>query len=298
MSKPHNDYNKYVIIRQPSNGRTHAQAQIHLPTQRPPLPRRRSRSTTKARLKAGEVLVGGILGEIVRPSIVKYYEQAGFDFVYIEYEHVFFSPTDLADTVQAARDNGLPVIAKTPQLERADVAKLLECGVVGIQLPRTESREDLETLISYLKFPPNGTRAAAPGYGNSDTIIPEDHGAWLREQDEETSLVVHIETRVGYERAEEIVSTPGVDMVYVGPGDFSVEMGHPGNPEHPDVRGPMEEILEICKQHNVPWGTTPANVEAAERWVTQGALFFEAEDEKNFIIEGATRLVDAYRRFT
>ena len=168
----------------------------------------------KFRLKAGEVMVGGILGEIVRPSIVKYYEQAGFDFVYIEYEHVFFSPTDLADTVQAARDNGLPVIAKTPQLERAEVAKLLECGVVGIQLPRTESREELETLISYLKFPPNGTRAAAPGYGNSDTIIPEDHGAWLKEQDEETSLVVHIETKVGYERAEEIVSTPGVDMVY------------------------------------------------------------------------------------
>ena len=59
-----------------------------------------------------------------------------------------------------------------------------------------------------------------------------------------------------------------------------------------------EEILEICKQHNVPWGTTAANVEDAERWVAQGALFFEAEDEKNFIIEGATRLVDAYRRFT
>lgn len=252
----------------------------------------------KARLKAGEVLVGGILGEIVRPSIVKYYQQAGFDFVYIEYEHVFFNPTNLADTVQAARDNGLPVIAKTPQLERAEVAKLLECGVVGIQLPRTESRAQLEELIGYIKFPPIGTRAAAPGYGNSDTIIPEDHGAWLKEQDEETSLVVHIETKVGYERAEEIVSTPGVDMVYVGPGDFSVEMGQPGNQEHPDVRGPMGEILEICKQHNVPWGTTAANVEDAERWVSQGALFFEAEDEKNFIIEGATRLVDAYRRFT
>ncbi len=252
----------------------------------------------KSRLKAGEVLVGGIIGEIVRPSIVKYYEQAGFDFVYIEYEHVFFSPTDLADTVQAARDNGLPVIAKTPQLERADVAKLLECGVVGIQLPRTESREELEELIGYIKFPPNGTRAAAPGYGNSDTLLPEDHGAWLKEQDEETSLVVHIETKMGYERAEEIVTTPGVDMVYVGPGDFSVEMGQPGNQEHPVVRGPMEEILKICKQHNVPWGTTAANVDDAERWVSQGALFFEAEDEKGFIIQGATNLVDAYRRFT
>jgi 2-keto-3-deoxy-L-rhamnonate aldolase RhmA len=251
----------------------------------------------KARLRAGEVLVGGILGEIVRPSLVKCYQQAGFDFVYIEYEHVFFSHTDLADTVLAARDNGLPVIAKTPQLERAEVAKLLECGVVGIQLPRTETRAEIETLLSYLKFPPHGTRAAAPGYGNSDFVVPEDKRAWLIEQDEEVSLVVHIETRKAYENAEEIVSTPGVDMVYVGPGDFSVEMGQPGDPEHPDVRGPMEEILALCKQYEVPFGTTALHVAAAERWVGQGARFFEAADELEFVRKGATSMVDAYRRF-
>jgi 4-hydroxy-2-oxoheptanedioate aldolase len=252
----------------------------------------------KARLHQGQVLVGGILGEIVRPSIVKFYQQAGFDFVYIEYEHVFFSPTDLADTILAARDNGLPVIAKTPQLERAAVAKLLECGVVGIQLPRTESRQQIETLLSYMKFPPTGTRAAAPGYGNSDHVRVKDQRAWLVDQDEETSLVVHIETRVGYENAEEIISTPGVDMVYVGPGDFSVEMGQPGDPEHPDVRGPMAQMLALCQKYNVPFGTTAIDVDAAERWVVAGAMFFEAEDERGFIVDGATRLVDAYRRFT
>jgi 2-keto-3-deoxy-L-rhamnonate aldolase RhmA len=242
--------------------------------------------------------VGGILGEIVRPGLVRLYQQAGFDFVYIEYEHAFFSPTDLADTVLAARDNGLPVIAKTPQLERAAVAKLLECGVVGIQLPRTESRRQLEELRGYLKFPPDGTRAAAPGYGNSDYVRVEDQRSWLAAQNEETSLVVHIETKVGYENAEEIVSTPGVDMVYVGPGDFSIEMGQPGDPEHPDVRRPMEEILELCRAHGVPFGTTAANVQAAERWVSLGCVFFEAEDERGFILQGATRLVDDYRRFT
>ena len=251
----------------------------------------------KARLRAGEVLVGGMIAEYARPSLVKCFQQAGCDFIYIEFEHGYFDLTALADTVQAARDNGLPVIAKTPQLERAAVAKLLECGVVGLQLPRTESRGDIETLRSYLKFPPLGTRAAAPGYGNSDYCKVTDHRAWMAEQDEEISLVVHIETRRAYERAEEIVSTPGVDMVYVGPGDFSVEMGQPGQPDHPDVRGPMEEILQLCKKHGIPFGTTASGPEAARRWVEQGALFFEAEDERNLILEGATKLVEAYRAF-
>ena len=251
----------------------------------------------KARLRAEEVLVGGMIAEYVRPSLVKCFQQACCDFIYIEFEHGYFDLTALADTVQAARDNGLPVIAKTPQLERAAVAKLLECGVVGLQLPRTESRADIETLRSYLKFPPLGTRAAAPGYGNSDYCKVVDHRAWMAAQDEEISLVVHIETRRAYERAEEIVATPGVDMVYVGPGDFSVEMGQPGQPDHPDVRGPMEEILQLCKKHGIPFGTTASGPEAARRWVEQGALFFEAEDERNLILEGATKLVEAYRAF-
>ena len=250
----------------------------------------------KARLKAGEVLVGGILTEYTHPSLIKLYRQAGFDFVYIEIEHVFFGQAMLADTVLAARDNGLPVIAKTPQLERAETARLLECGVVGIQLPRTETRDDVETLKSYLKFPPAGTRAVAPGYGNSDYLRQDDWESWMVDQDAETTLVVHIETRKAYENAEEIVSTPGVDMVYVGPGDFSVEMGHPGKPEHPDVARPMEEILECCKKYDIPFGTTALSIEAARGWIEKGARFFETQDELAFIYEGASYLVREYRK--
>ena len=153
------------------------------------------------------------------------FRSRGFDFLYVEYEHGFFDLATLADTVLCARDNRLPVIAKTPQLERGEVAKLLECGITGIQLPRTETRADVETLRGYLKFPPKGTRAIAPGYGSSDYVQKPDWKTWMAEQDEETTLVVHIETRRAYENAEEIISTPGVDMVYIGPGDFSIEMG-------------------------------------------------------------------------
>ena len=252
----------------------------------------------KRALREGKVLLGGMLTEYARPSLVKLYAQAGFDFLYIEYEHGFFEPTTLGDTVLCARDSHLPVIAKTPQLERAEVAKLLECGIIGIQLPRSETRADVETLRSYIKFPPAGTRAIAPGYGSSGYVQPSDWTTWMAEQDEETTLVVHIETRRAYENAEEIISTPGVDMVYVGPGDFSIEMGHPGDYDHPEVAGPMQEILDICKKHNVPFGTTASSTETARQWVSGGARFFETVDELTLIAEGAARLIREYRSFT
>lgn len=251
----------------------------------------------KARLKAGDVLIGGILSEYARPSLTRLYRQAGFDFLYIETEHVFFSPSDLADTVLAARNSGLPVVAKVPQLVRAETTKLMDCGVVGIQLPRAETRAEIETLKSYMKFPPAGTRAIAPGYGNSDYLRPGDWGTWMAEQDAETSLVVHIETKKGYENAEEIVTTPGVDMVYVGPGDSSVEMGQPGRFDDPAVVGPMEEVLALCKRHGVPFGTTASGIEGAGRWIRKGARFFETQDELEFIYAGASQLVRGYRAF-
>ncbi len=221
--------------------------------------------------------------------------QAGFDFLYIEYEHGFFDMPTLADTVLCARDNALPVIAKTPQLERAEVAKLLECGIVGIQLPRTESRAEIETLRSYLKYPPAGTRAIAPGYGNCSYSRLPDWQSWMTEQDQETTLVVHIETKRAYVNAEEIVSTPGVDMVYIGRGDFSIGMGHPGDYDHPEVIGPMEEILALCQKYKVPFGTTAAGTAAAKQWVAKGTQFFEMVDELTLIYEGASKIVRDYR---
>ena len=249
----------------------------------------------KARLKKGDLLIGPMLGEYARPSLVKLFQHAGFDFIYIEYEHTFFGLADLAETILSARDNGLPVIAKTPQLERMEVAKLLEAGVVGIQLPRTETREHVEELLSYSKFPPRGTRAVAPGWGNSDYRGVSDWQGWMDEQDEETTVVVHIETALGYENAEQVISVPGVDMVYAGPGDSSIELGHPGDYNHPEVRGPMEKVLELCKEYGVAFGTTPANGEAAGEWAKKGATFFEADSEVGFIRAGAAALLADYK---
>lgn len=252
-------------------------------------------TSLRQQLRSDRVLVGGIVAEYARPSLIKLYKQAGFDFGFLEYEHAWFEPTMLAATILAARDNGLPLIAKLPQLDRAETAKLLECGVTGIQLPRTESRRDVETLREYLKFEPVGSRAIAPGYGSSDYRQPSSWRKWMDEQNEDTVLVVHIETRAGYDHAEEIISTPGVDMVYLGPGDFSIAMGHPGDYEHRDVMGPMEKILAICKQYNIPFGTTASGIEGARRWIAKGVRFFETIDELSLIMEGAARLVREYR---
>ena len=97
----------------------------------------------KQRLKSKDVLLGATATEYMRSSLVKFYCAAGFDYIFIENEHVIFDGPALADFVMCTRDNGIPVIAKVGDLSRAETARLLEMGITGIQLPRTESREQL-----------------------------------------------------------------------------------------------------------------------------------------------------------
>ena len=250
----------------------------------------------KQRLRSGDVLLGGIIFEIVRAPLVKLYRNAGFEFIFADNEHVLLSGLPaMADFVLAARDNQMPVIAKVPDLERTEVARLLEAGVVGIQLPRTESRENLEELTDYMKFPPLGSRAGAPLYGNVDYVWPSDSRQWLQDANDSTVIVAHIETRKGYENFEEIVTTPHLDMVYLGAYDFSIAMGQPGDYDHPDVTGPMGEVLELCVKHDVPFGTTASGTVAAAKWMARGARFFEVVDELSLIAKGASEIVDQYR---
>ncbi len=255
----------------------------------------------KRRLKDPKVIIGAMVFEYLRPSLVKIFAAAKFDFIFIEKEHGFFDYQALPDFVLCARDNRMPVISKIGGLNRAEVTRLLDCGVVGIQLPRTESRDQLLELTDYIKFAPIGSRAGAPCFGNVDYSWASQYAgnsaSWPREANEATSMVVQIETRLGYERAEEIVTTPGVDMVYVGPYDFSISMGFPGDYDNPKVAGPMREILALCKQHGVPFGTTASGPDAAAKWRAAGCHFFDVIDELGLIDAGARQVVGTYRAF-
>lgn len=252
-------------------------------------------TSLRGRLDESELLIGVMIEQLVRPVTAKLLAHAGVDFIFLEYEHTFFSPTEMADTILAARDNDLPVIVKTPQLERQEVSKLLESGVNGIQLPRTETREQIAELLDYMRYPPDGTRAVAPGWGASDYAVVPDWRSWMDGQNKEAILVAHIETEKGIENADRIVSASGVGMVYVGMADLSAELGHPGHFDNPKVHGAVEHVLDLCKQHNVPFGTTPIDADAAHEWRRKGARFFLAASEIGLLRSALGTLITTYR---
>src|SRR5438445_2268728 len=179
-------------------------------------------NSLKSMLKEGRILVGVTTQHVTTAWLARLWKHSGADFVYVEYEHGFMNEADLASHVLSCRLNGLPVVAKVPECSRTHVAKLLECGVIGIQLPWTEAREQIDRLVSYVKFPPLGIRAAAPGMGNCDYNLATKGTDLIETGNRETVVLAHVETRTGIANLDSILGNPHVDVLFLGMYDLSV----------------------------------------------------------------------------
>jgi 2-keto-3-deoxy-L-rhamnonate aldolase RhmA len=249
----------------------------------------------KSMLKENRVLVGVTTQHVTTPWLAKLWKNSAADFVYVEYEHSFMNEAELAGFVLSCRLNGLPVVAKTPELSRTHVAKLLECGVVGIQLPWTESRDQIDRLVSYVKFPPIGIRAAAPGMGNCDYNLQTTGRELIDVGNRETVVLAHVETRHGIQNLDAILSNPQVDVLFLGMYDLSISYGQPGEFRHPEVAAAVETAIDAAKRHGKVAGMYVPDARAAEPWVAKGMRFFETASEVDLIDSGARHLVQRFR---
>jgi 2-keto-3-deoxy-L-rhamnonate aldolase RhmA len=246
-------------------------------------------------LKESRVLVGLTTQHVTTPWLAKLWQHSGTDFVYIEYEHSFMNEAELAGFVLSCRTCGLPVVAKTPELSRTHIAKLLEAGVIGIQLPWTESRAQIDELVSYVKFPPVGIRAAAPGMGNCDYNAQTTGRELIEVGNRETVVLAHIETRRGIENIDSILGNPHVDVMFLGMYDLSISCGQPGDFKHPDVVAAVETALAAAKKHGKAAGMYVPDAKAAAPWIAKGMRFFETASEVDLIDSGAKRTVKEFR---
>ena len=247
-------------------------------------------------LQTRGLLVGLTTQHVTAPWLAKLWRRSGADFVYIEYEHGFFNEADLASFVLCCRAEGLPVVAKVPECTRTAAAKLLDCGVTGIQLPWSESREQIDRLVSYTKFPPLGIRALCTGTGNSDYDLDIDARKFVEQANLETIVLAHVETRTGVENIESIVANPHVDIVFLGMADLSVSYGYPLQLSNPEVIGAVDHVLAAARRADKVIGMWVPDCETAESWMEKGVRFFETSSEVDLIDTGARSLIDRFRR--
>ena len=126
----------------------------------------------KEKLNAGEPIFGVNIFEALTPSVVKVAANAGFDMLMVDAEHALNDDGRLSLFLTLVRDNGMAPVVTVIAPERVLVSRVLDAGAMGIILSHSETPEQMEDLIRWVKYAPEGVRGLAmganAGYDSSD----------------------------------------------------------------------------------------------------------------------------------
>lgn len=210
----------------------------------------------------------------------------GMDFIIIDAEHAQTSMETMVEMARASELYGMAPFARVYDPDDGPMmSRLLDVGLHGIMVPMVETREQADTIINYMKFPPLGKRGANGGRGPRWGVYEE----YTKQANENLYVMMQCETRLGVENIEEICQTPGLDCIFIGTGDLTQDLGHPGDMQHPEVVAAIDKILETCRKYDIVPGIVTASPEAAIARIRQGfrlvtcmndQVFFRTESEK------------------
>jgi 4-hydroxy-2-oxoheptanedioate aldolase len=65
--------------------------------------------------------------------------------------------------VMAAESSGIPPIARPASHSEQEITKLLDAGVLGVQVPHVNTAEEAAAVVAAVKFHPLGQRGLAVG---------------------------------------------------------------------------------------------------------------------------------------
>lgn len=228
-------------------------------------------SVIKAKLRRNEPALVTTL-HYVDPTLFEMTSLMGFDGIWMDLEHHHYSVETAANLMRAARVGSADIVARPAKGEFMRMARLLEAGAQGIMYPRCESAAEAAEVVRWGKYAPLGERGV-DGANADAPYCSAPMKPYLRKANEETFLIVQIESPRALAEIDAIARTPGVDILMLGPADMSVLSGVPFEFDHPDMIAARRKIAAAAKSAGIHWGTTSPTPQHSQMLVEEGARF-------------------------
>ncbi len=194
----------------------------------------------------------------------------GVDFLWVDLEHRPFDVNDVRWVPIICRQHDCSCVVRVAGLDPQLIKKALDIGANCVMIPQVNTAEEARLAVKYAKYPPQGSRGISPLW----TVfmdVPWDE--YLPVANNETCVIVQIETPEGIRNLEEIANVEGVDVVFAGPTDLSASLGHIGQTRHPDVLAFLEDFPRRVQACGKMAGITFADLDSCDRAYQQGYRF-------------------------
>lgn len=226
----------------------------------------------KDKLIHGDLALGVSI-MVPSPHAVEMVAQLGFDWVLIDCEHGAINLETVELMAMAATAWGCVPIGRPSSADPDAIARMMDRGVSGVQVPHVSNPEEAKTAVAAVKYHPLGRRSLAVGTRSARYGFGPSQDQYVRQSNADTLVCVQAEDISALKNLEQIAAVPGVDVVFLGPSDLSQSLGFPGQHTAPQVAHAMAEAMERLARCGVVSGTA-GSVDALEQYRPLGVRYF------------------------
>ena len=250
------------------------------------------KNKAKELIKAGKSVINGWL-QIPSTVSAETMTHQGWDTLTIDMQHGLVDYTNALPILQTISTTDVVPLARVNWNEPGQIMKILDAGCYGIICPMVSNKSEAERFVQACKYPPDGYRSFGPTrgliYGGSD---------YAEEANIEILKMAMIETKEALENLDDIMKTPGLDGVYIGPADLSLAMGEkPSFDKNEDSKTYNEilKILEHAKKNKIIAGIHNGTTDYANKMIKKGFQFVTVGSDARFISAGAKKTVESLK---
>lgn len=222
------------------------------------------------KLKNGNTVYGTCISSVA-PLWSKAARNAGLDFVFLDTEHIPLERMEIAALCQLYSAQGIAPIVRIPSPDPYRACQMIDAGAEGILAPYIEEAAQIKEMVGALKYRPLKGRFLKDVLENPDSLDPE-KAAYLANFNKGNICLINIESVPAFEKLDELLSVPGVDVVFIGPHDLSVSLGVPEMYDHPKFEKVVQFIIHKCREKNVAVGIHfSESPDRQIKWMNEGA---------------------------
>lgn len=221
----------------------------------------------KDRMRRGDRLLGFFIGT-PSPATVEMAGLCGYDFVIIDTEHGPADIETIENMLRAAAMHGMAGLVRVPDGSVASIQRVLDAGADGILVPHVSSAAIAREVVERALYAAEGKRGVALSRSSSYGV--GDSKAYYATRNRHTCVIVMVEDAEALPVVEEIVAVPGLDAVFIGPGDLAASLGHAGDIRHPAVQEAVGTIAAAAQRAGVARATVGRTAEDVRRLVAAG----------------------------
>lgn len=219
----------------------------------------------------------------------------GFDFLVVDMEHVPIDVPHALTLLQAIAGTPARPVVRLAWNDPVLVKRVMDIGAQTLMFPFVQNEDAARQAVAAARYPPEGARGFAAMHRASRYATVADYA---QRANDEACVIVQIETAEAMGRLEAIASVPGVDAIFVGPGDLAATSGHIGDIANESVQAQMRQCAETCRRLGKPLETVGPTPDRVRQFIDYGYSFVAIASDMGMMMRQANDFLGSVRQRT